>query len=65
MNQQGQFNPEETTRFANWPEATEAARSCRNLMRCSLLSFSPWHHHKWSSAKQGKANQDIHVVTEE
>jgi hypothetical protein len=46
MNLQGQFNPEETTRLANQLGSVEAARSCRNLMRSSLVSFSLWHHHK-------------------
>jgi hypothetical protein len=40
MNQQGQFNPEETESLANWFESEEVERSHRNLMRSSLASFS-------------------------
>jgi hypothetical protein len=40
MNQQGQFNPEETAGLTNLPEAVEAARSHSNLTRSSLVSFS-------------------------
>ena len=47
----GWFNPEEPARLTNQPEATEAARSCRDLMKSSLVSY------KWSSAMQRKANQ--------
>jgi hypothetical protein len=41
MNQQLQFDPKETARLANQPEAAEAAGSHRNLPRSSLVSFSP------------------------
>jgi hypothetical protein len=41
MNQQGQFNPKETTRLAKQLEATEeAARSHQNLTRSSFARFS-------------------------
>lgn len=52
MNQQEQFNPEETLRLTNQPESsTEAARSHGNLKRSSVTSISLWRHHKWSSAR--------------
>ena len=40
MNQQWQFNPEETPRLANWPKSMEAARSLQNITRSSLVSCS-------------------------
>jgi hypothetical protein len=39
MNQQGQFNPEETAKLTNCPESSEAARSHRNLWRSYLVIF--------------------------
>ena len=35
---------------ANCPASAEVAKSHRNLKRSSLVSFSLWCHHKWSSA---------------
>jgi hypothetical protein len=65
MNQQGQFNPEETARLANQPEAVEVARSHRNFRRSSLASFSLRHHHKQTSATQCKVNQYMCVISQE
>jgi hypothetical protein len=62
-NQKGQFNPEEITRLANWPDAAEVARNCRNLMRSFLASFSQWQHQKGNSATQWKVNQYVPANT--
>jgi hypothetical protein len=57
-----QFNPEESTRLENRPEATEVA-ICRNHTSNSLESFSQWwHYHKQSSTMLCKANQYMSLV---
>jgi hypothetical protein len=51
MNQQGQFNPEETTRLTNQLKAIEQPHK-----KFFGEFFSLWCHPKWSSVTQWKAN---------
>jgi hypothetical protein len=65
VDQQAQFDPEEPVRFANQPEAAEAGRSHRKLVRSAVVGFSQWCHHKQSSAMQCKAKWYMHVISKE